>query len=55
MNSKRITMLFAAIGSWLGGYVPMIWGAGYFSMASIIFSALGAILGIYLAFKATRY
>jgi uncharacterized membrane protein YeaQ/YmgE (transglycosylase-associated protein family) len=48
-------MLCAALGGWIGGYVPLAWGAGYFSMSSIIFSALGAIVGIYIAFKVTRY
>jgi len=41
----------AIIGGWLGGYVPTIWGAGYFSFASIFCSALGSILGIWIAFR----
>lgn len=55
MNSKRLTWLLAGIGGWLGGYIPLLWGAGYFSFASIIFSTLGALLGIWLAFKITQY
>ena len=51
MNSKGMTWFFTIIGSLLGGYVPFLWGAGYFSFASIIFSGLGAIVGIWIAFK----
>lgn len=51
---KKITTLFMVIGGAVGGYVPMLWGAGYFSFSSLLFSALGAIAGIYLAFKLTR-
>jgi uncharacterized membrane protein YeaQ/YmgE (transglycosylase-associated protein family) len=54
MQSKRMIWLLAIIGGWLGGYVPTIWGAGYFSFASILFSALGSILGIWVAFAMTR-
>jgi uncharacterized membrane protein YeaQ/YmgE (transglycosylase-associated protein family) len=41
------------VGGVLGGYVPVIWGAGYFSFSSIIFSAVGAFLGIWIAFRIT--
>ena len=44
----------AAAGGWLGGYVPALWGADYFSFSSIIFGGLGAFLGIYIAFKLTH-
>jgi uncharacterized membrane protein YeaQ/YmgE (transglycosylase-associated protein family) len=43
-----------AVGGAIGGYVPLLWGENYFSFASIIFNALGAILGIWIAFKLTR-
>jgi len=54
MESKKLTMVFMTVGGVLGGYFPLLWGADYFSFASIIFSALGAILGIWLAFKMTH-
>ncbi len=54
MESKRITTLFMMIGGMAGGYVPLLWGAGYFSFASIFFSAFGAIFGIWIAFKMTH-
>ena len=54
MQSKRIIWLFAGIGGLIGGYIPALWGAGIFSMSSIIFNTLGAILGIWIGFKLSR-
>jgi len=54
MQSNRLIWLGAGIGGWIGGYVPLVWGAGYFSFASILCSSGGALLGIWLMFKLTR-
>ena len=42
------------IGSTIGGFVPALWGAGFFSVSSIIFSALGGAAGIWLGFKVSE-
>ncbi len=39
------------IGGMIGGYLPIILGASYFSFWSLFGNALGAIIGIYIAFK----
>lgn len=39
------------VGSIVGGYLPMLWGASIFSLTSIITSAIGALLGIYIGYK----
>lgn len=44
----------ATIGSILGEFVPSLWGADMFSFSSVIFTALGGILGIYIAFKLSQ-
>lgn len=54
MDSKRTIWMFAIIGGWIGGYVPVLWGASGFTISSIIFNAVGAILGIWIAFKLTH-
>ncbi len=54
MESSSHTWGYAAIGSVLGGFIPELWGAGMFSFSSLLFSTLGALAGIYVAFK-TRY
>jgi uncharacterized membrane protein YeaQ/YmgE (transglycosylase-associated protein family) len=42
------------VGSFVGGFVPLLWGAGEFSFSSIIFSAIGGIVGIWAGFKISR-
>jgi len=54
MESKKIIWMFAGLGGFLGGYAPLLWGANYFSFASIIFNGVGALLGIYIGFKLTH-
>jgi len=54
MSAKSIIYIGAIIGGFIGGYIPAIWGAGYFSFSSIIFSMIGGLVGIYVAFKLTR-
>jgi hypothetical protein len=54
MESKRTIYFGLCIGGLIGGYVPLLWGAGYFSFASLLGNALGAIIGIYIAFRLSR-
>jgi len=54
MQSKRVIWICAAVGSWGGSLAPGLWGAGSFSMATIICSGMGAIFGIWVGFKLTR-
>lgn len=46
--------IMAALGGWLGGYIPLLWGGSSFSILGLIFNAAGAILGIWVGFKMTR-
>jgi len=39
------------VGSIAGGYIPVFFGAGFFSLSSIISSAIGGLLGIYIGYK----
>ncbi len=42
------------VGGTVGGFIPMLWGDSGFSMPGIIFNAIGAIFGIYFAYKLTN-
>jgi hypothetical protein len=44
-------MIGMIIGSTVGAYIPSLWGAGIFSMESILGSLLFGILGIWGAYK----
>jgi len=51
MQNKSLVWLGLLIGSTVGGFIPMLWGAGIASFSSIIFSGIGGILGIIIFFK----
>ena len=42
------------VGSIVGGYAPVIFGAGIFSTTSIITGVIGGLLGIYIGYKITQ-
>jgi len=44
-----------AVFSTIGSYVPVLWHAGFFSMASIIGGIIGTIIGIWVAVKLNNY
>ena len=39
------------IGLFVGSSIPLLWGASEFSFSSIILSALGGLVGIWIGFK----
>lgn len=48
---KKFIMLAMFVGSFIGGYVPTFFGVSAFSLYSVIFGALGGIIGIWLSYK----
>jgi hypothetical protein len=50
---KTIIMIGMVIGSYAGSCIPLLWGGSFLSMSSILFGGLGALAGIYVAFKLT--
>jgi uncharacterized membrane protein YeaQ/YmgE (transglycosylase-associated protein family) len=51
MTSKKTYYIAAFVGSIIGGYIPKLWGAGFLSISSLFFSAIGGILGIIIVYK----
>jgi len=51
MPSKTLIYIAAFVGSLIGGYIPTLWGAGFLSISSLVFSAIGGIAGIFIALK----
>jgi len=51
MNSKTLIWIGLFLGSIIGSFIPLLWGAGVFSFSSIILSAVGAFVGIWIGFK----
>lgn len=55
MSSKILVYISMVIGSVIGGYIPTLFGAGLFSYSSILFSGIGAIIGVYLGYKLSNF
>lgn len=51
MSQKTIIYIGVLFGSTIGGLIPMLWGADYLSMSSVLLTAVGGIVGIYVGFK----
>ena len=54
MQTKQIVWIGLFLGSTIGGAIPMLWGAGIFDISSLLFSAVGACVGIYVGFKISQ-
>jgi hypothetical protein len=39
------------MGTFVGGYLPVLWGASSFSMVSIVFSFAGGVAGVWFGFR----
>jgi len=51
LSPRSSAWVGATIGSIIGGMIPLLWGAGEFSFSGLFFGAVGAIVGIYIAWK----
>lgn len=54
MNSKLLIYFGLFVCSGIGSYLPTLWGAGYFSLWSIIGSVVGGIVGIWIGYKLNK-
>jgi hypothetical protein len=54
MELKTATWGGMMIGSFVGGFIPLLWGDSAFSMSAIFFSAIGGIVGIAAGYKFVR-
>ena len=48
---RGVIGMCAGLGGIVGAYVPELWGAGSFSLSSLLFSTLGGIAGIWLGVR----
>jgi len=51
MGGKSVIGLCASFGTIAGGYLPELWGASGFGLASMLFSVVGGIAGIWLGVR----
>ncbi|MBI4127868.1 MAG: hypothetical protein HY459_02225 [Parcubacteria group bacterium] len=55
MSSKAIIWIGVIVGSYLGGFLPTLWGTTAFSFATLIGNAIGGLLGLWVAYKVVNY
>lgn len=51
MTEKALVMLCFTVGSIIGSYFPLLFGAGAFSVWSVLGGAVGGALGIYAGYR----
>lgn len=51
MNSKALIWIGMFVGSAVGGAVPNLWGGNFLSMSSVLLTAVGGLVGIWVGFK----
>ena len=51
MTKKTLIWIGLTVGSLAGGYLPALWGGNAISFTSIILSAVGGGLGIWLGYR----
>ena len=52
---KTLVWFGAIVGGLAGGYVPVLFGSDYFSVASIVGNTVGGLLGIAAAYRIARF
>ncbi len=55
MSSKAVIYIFLSIGSFIGGWVPTLFGASAFGLGSILGGFVGGAIGIWAGFKLGQY
>jgi hypothetical protein len=48
---RSVIGLCGGFGCFVGGYVPVLWGASSLSLASFAFGALGAVAGVWVGVR----
>jgi predicted MFS family arabinose efflux permease len=51
MPSRGMIWVLIFIGSTIGGIIPELWGAGMISYPSLVLSGIGALVGLWIAYK----
>jgi uncharacterized membrane protein YeaQ/YmgE (transglycosylase-associated protein family) len=54
LTPKKIIFAGMIVGSFLGGWVPSLWGAGGFTMSAMVGSAVGGLAGIWIGWKVSQ-
>jgi hypothetical protein len=48
---RSVIGLCMGFGGFVGGYIPVLWGASSFSLESCLLGALGAVAGVWIGVR----
>jgi hypothetical protein len=48
---RSVIGLCTTLGTIVGSYAPSLWGAGSFSLTSVLFAAVGGVAGLWLGVR----
>jgi hypothetical protein len=48
---KSVIGICCGFGAFVGGYVPVLWGASSFSLVSVAFGFFGGVAGVWLGVR----
>jgi hypothetical protein len=51
MSTRKAIFIGMTLGGFVGGWIPSLWGAGAFSLQSVLFGTIGGLLGIWGGYK----
>jgi hypothetical protein len=51
MNQKTLIWIGLFVGSTVGGMVPSLWGDNFLTMSSVLLTAVGGLIGIWIGFR----
>jgi hypothetical protein len=51
---RSVTGLCIAFGSFVGGYLPTLWGASSLGVESLLFAGLGGVAGVWLGVRLSQ-
>ncbi len=54
MEAKQLIWGGMMVGSLVGSFLPLLWGASELSMSAMVWGAVGGILGIYVGYKISQ-
>jgi len=52
---RSVIGICAGFGLFIGGFIPELWGASTLSLASLVFSVVGGIAGIWFGVRVSDY
>lgn len=54
MRSAPFIWIGMFLGSTIGGFIPELWGASFLSLSSVLLTAVGGFIGLWIGYQMTQ-